>query len=58
MTHYTIRITLSLEEIARLGSVKLVPGIPSEAFVHTGERTHFLSDEAVARQGDARPSKK
>ena len=33
------RITLAPEEIARLGSVKLVPGMPVEAFVHTGKRT-------------------
>jgi hypothetical protein len=30
---------LSPEEIARLGSVELVPGMPVEAFVHTGKRT-------------------
>jgi HlyD family secretion protein len=27
------------EEIARLGDVKLIPGMPSEAFVQTGDRT-------------------
>jgi len=27
------------EEIARLGEVKLIPGMPVEAFVQTGERT-------------------
>jgi HlyD family secretion protein len=26
-------------EIARLGDVKLIPGMPVEAFVQTGERT-------------------
>jgi HlyD family secretion protein len=26
-------------EIARLGEVKLIPGMPVEAFVQTGERT-------------------
>jgi len=36
---YTIRISLSPDEIARLGEVKLVPGMPVEAFVQTGERT-------------------
>jgi hypothetical protein len=30
---------LSPEEIAQLGSVKLVPGMPMDAFVHTGMRT-------------------
>jgi HlyD family secretion protein len=27
------------EEIARLGDVKLIPGMPAEAFVQTGDRT-------------------
>ena len=27
------------DEVARLGEVKLVPGMPVEAFVQTGERT-------------------
>ncbi|MGQ0681411.1 HlyD family type I secretion periplasmic adaptor subunit [Bradyrhizobium sp.] len=36
---YTIRISLSADEIARLGEVKLVPGMPVEAFVQTGDRT-------------------
>jgi HlyD family secretion protein len=27
------------DEIARLGEAKLVPGMPVEAFVQTGERT-------------------
>jgi HlyD family secretion protein len=39
VSYYTIRISLSPEELARLGSVKLVAGMPVEAFVHTGERT-------------------
>jgi HlyD family secretion protein len=30
---------LSPEEIAQLGSVKLVPGMPMDALVHTGMRT-------------------
>ena len=37
-TYYTIRITLGLDEIARLGDVRLVPGMPVEAFVRTGDR--------------------
>ncbi|HEY0850686.1 MAG TPA: HlyD family type I secretion periplasmic adaptor subunit [Bradyrhizobium sp.] len=36
---YTIRISLPPDEVARLGEVKLVPGMPVEAFVQTGERT-------------------
>jgi HlyD family secretion protein len=39
ITYYAIRITLSPEEIARLGSVKLVPSMPMNAFVHMGKRT-------------------
>jgi HlyD family secretion protein len=37
--YYTVRITVTPEELARLGSVKLVPGMPVEAFIQTGERT-------------------
>lgn len=36
---YTIRISLPPEEIARLGDVKLLPGMPVETFLQTGERT-------------------
>jgi membrane fusion protein, type I secretion system len=38
-SYYTIRISLSVQEVARLGKVKLLPGMPVEAFVQTGERT-------------------
>ncbi len=38
-TFYTIRIGLSAKEIARLGEVRLVPGMPVETFVQTGDRT-------------------
>ena len=38
-SYYTIRISMSPDEIARLGEIKLVPGMPVEAFVQTGERT-------------------
>jgi HlyD family secretion protein len=37
--YYTVRITVTPEELARLGTVKLVPGMPVEAFIQTGERT-------------------
>jgi membrane fusion protein, type I secretion system len=36
---YTIRVSMAPEEIARLGDVKLIPGMPVEAFVQTGDRT-------------------
>src|SRR6202000_810885 len=35
-TYYTIRVSMSPEEVARLGEVKLIPGMPVEAFVQTG----------------------
>jgi len=38
-SYYTIRVSMPLEEIARLGDVKLIPGMPVEAFVQTGDRT-------------------
>ena len=38
-SYYTIRIALPADEVARLGNVKLVPGMPVEAFVNTGDRT-------------------
>jgi HlyD family secretion protein len=38
--YYTIRITVSEREIARLGSnVKLIPGMPADAFIQTTMRT-------------------
>jgi HlyD family secretion protein len=38
-SYYTIRVTMPPEEIARLGDAKLIPGMPAEAFVQTGDRT-------------------
>ena len=38
-SYYTIRIAMPADEVARLGNVKLVPGMPVEAFVNTGDRT-------------------
>jgi HlyD family secretion protein len=37
--YYTIRVSMPPEEVARLGDVKLIPGMPVEAFVQTGDRT-------------------
>ena len=37
--YYTVRIKLLDDEIARLGGVKLVPGMPVEAFMQTSSRT-------------------
>jgi HlyD family secretion protein len=39
VSFFTVRISMLGEEIARLGDVKLTPGMPVEAFVHTGART-------------------
>jgi membrane fusion protein, type I secretion system len=36
---YTVRIEIPGSEIERLGEIQLVPGMPVEAFVQTGERT-------------------
>ncbi len=36
---YTVRIKIPDAQIGRLGAVKLIPGMPVEAFVQTGSRT-------------------
>lgn len=36
---YTVRITPTANELARLNGFKLVPGMPVETFIQTGERT-------------------
>ncbi len=36
---YTIRVSIPAKELSRLDDVKLIPGMPVEAFVQTGERT-------------------
>jgi HlyD family secretion protein len=52
-TYYTIRVSMPPEEVARLEANKLIPGMPVEAFVQTGERTMMsyllkpLSDQMV-----------
>jgi HlyD family secretion protein len=38
-SYYNTRIAMTKDEIARLGEVKLIPGMPVEAFVQTGERS-------------------
>jgi membrane fusion protein, type I secretion system len=35
---YTVRISFGPEELERLGQIKLVPGMPVEAFLRTGKR--------------------
>jgi HlyD family secretion protein len=38
-TYYLIRVSMTEQEIERLGKVKLTPGMPVEAFIQTGDRT-------------------
>jgi HlyD family secretion protein len=38
-SYYVIRISIPPDEFARIGELKLVPGMPAEAFIQTGERT-------------------
>ncbi len=38
-TYYLIGIRMTEADIAALGSIRLVPGMPTEAFIATGERT-------------------
>jgi HlyD family secretion protein len=39
VTYYTVRIAMPAEEVAKLGEVRIVPGMPVEAFIQTGDRT-------------------
>ena len=39
LSYYLVRISIPPEELARLGALELVPGMPAEAFISTGERT-------------------
>jgi HlyD family secretion protein len=39
LSFYTVRVVLAEGEIARLHGLKLMPGMPVEAFIQTGERT-------------------
>ena len=38
-SYYTIRVSIPPSEVAKLGEVRLIPGMPVEAFVQTGDRT-------------------
>jgi len=38
-SYYIIRISIPPDQFTRLGDVKLVPGMPVECFIQTGERT-------------------
>jgi HlyD family secretion protein len=39
MSYYLVRLLVTVEELSRLNGLTLVPGMPAEAFIKTGERT-------------------
>lgn len=39
MSYYLVRLSVSKEEMARLSELNLVPGMPAEAMIKTGDRT-------------------
>src|SRR3546814_7980070 len=39
LSHYLVRLSVSAEEMEKLASLTLMPGMPAEALIHTGERT-------------------
>jgi HlyD family secretion protein len=39
ISYYTVRISIDPQQFARLGDVRLVPGMPVESFIKTGDRT-------------------
>lgn len=39
ISYYKVTVEVSPKEMARLGSLKLVPGMPVETFIQTGERS-------------------
>jgi HlyD family secretion protein len=41
MSHYPVRIAIADGERDRLGSARLLPGMPVEGFIQTGYRTVF-----------------
>jgi len=39
VSYYTARIQISPEELVKLGDLKVIPGMPAEAFIQTSSRT-------------------
>ena len=39
VSYYTVRIRTTADQVARLGEVKLVPGMPVESFIKTEDRS-------------------
>ncbi len=48
--HYQVKLLISEQELARLGEVDLMPGMPIEAFLQTGDRS--VMDYLVAPLAD------
>ena len=47
---YTMRIIIAAEEVASLGAIKIVPGMPVDTFIKTGDRSvasYPLIDQAM-----------
>jgi HlyD family secretion protein len=40
-SYFKVQVTPGAEDLARLNGIKLVPGMPAEVFIQTGERTMF-----------------
>jgi len=40
-SYFLVRVSVSAEELAKLETDELVPGMPAEVFIQTGERTAF-----------------
>ena len=53
-SYYTLRIAVSNAELAKLKGLKVIPGMPVEAFIQTGTRYRaLLFSQAIDRSGDA-----
>ncbi|WP_105383051.1 HlyD family type I secretion periplasmic adaptor subunit [Neorhizobium alkalisoli] len=39
LSYYLLRLSVPVEELQKLGDLRLVPGMPAEALIQTGERT-------------------
>ncbi len=39
LSHYTVRVAITPAEVGRLGAIKLVPGMPVETFIESGDRS-------------------
>ena len=53
-SYYAARIQIPDDEIAKLGNLRLIPGMPAEVFIQTGERTAISYLIKPLRDGLAR----